>query len=280
MVEAQLTGLYAYPVKSLKGISLEQAELTVLGLAHDRRWMVVRPDGRFVTQRDEPRLALIRTRLEPDGVVLWREGSGDLHLPFAPGGGAAVTTRVWQDDCEAVDEGAEASRWLTAAIDSATELHLVRMAPGFRRPQGQAQRYGADTTTVFADSAPFLVANEASLLALNAALQADGHAPVPMDRFRPNLVISGPEAFAENRARRLLGKGFSIELVDHCVRCLVTTIDQQTAERNPAREPYLTLRRINPAPVGRASPVFGQNARLGHGDGCTIRLGAALAVRD
>ena len=105
MVQLQLTGLYAYPVKSLKGIALERAVLTPLGLAHDRRWMVVRPDGRFVTQRDEPRLALIHTRLEEDGVVLWREGSGEYLLPFESSGGAAVATRVWQDDCEASDEG-------------------------------------------------------------------------------------------------------------------------------------------------------------------------------
>lgn len=280
MVQLQLTGLYAYPVKSLKGIALERAVLTPLGLAHDRRWMVVRPDGRFVTQRDEPRLALIHTRLEEDGVVLWREGSGEYLLPFESSGGAAVATRVWQDDCEASDEGAAASRWLTAAVGSDTELRLVRMAPGFRRPQGQPQRYGADTTTVFADSAPFLVANEASLASLNAALEAGGHEAVPMNRFRPNLVISGLEAFAEHRSGSLLGDGFSIEFVDHCVRCLVTTVDQQTGERHPGREPYLTLRRINPAPVGRPSPAFGQNARLGLGDGHTIHLGAALKVND
>ena len=278
MQQAHITGIYCYPVKSLKGIALDQGELTPLGLARDRRWMVVRADGRFLTQREEPRLALVNTRLEVDGVVLWREGKGEWFLPFEDPGGARVSARVWNDECQAVDEGSAASAWLTAAVDAPVELRLVRMAPGFRRPQSQAERYGADTTTVFADSAPFLVANQASLRALNDALQEQGKATVPMDRFRPNLVVDGLTAFAEHRVHSLDGEGFSIDMVDHCVRCLVTTVDQQTGQRDPEREPYLTLRRLNPAPVGRASPVFGQNARLGRGAGRTIRPGMAMQI--
>jgi uncharacterized protein YcbX len=273
-----VSGLYVYPVKSMKGIAVQEAVLTPKGLEHDRRWMVVRPNGRFVTQRDEPRLALIHTRLDQRGVVLSRDGHGSMLVPFESAGGAPMQTRVWDDDCAAQDEGDAVSGWLSAALGSSEPLRLVRLAVGFERPQSQPQRFGAATTTVFADAAPFLVANESSLERLNAELDAQGHAPVPMNRFRPNIVVRGLPPFAEHRAAALSGAGWSIALVDHCVRCLVTTVDQDTAQRDPAREPYQTLRRLNPAPREKSPPAFAQNAVLGSGAGARIAVGAALTL--
>lgn len=278
MTRVQITGLYVYPVKSMRGIALERAVLTAKGLLHDRRWMVVRSNGRFVTQRDEPRLALVRTRLDDSGVVLSVEGHGSATIPFDSGGGEPVSTRVWDDDCSAVDEGPGISRWLTRALGSEEVLRIVRMAPGFTRPQGQAERFGANTTTLFADSAPFLVANEASLDALNRELETQGQSPVPMNRFRPNIVVRGLEAFAEHHASTLAGEGWRLDLADACERCLVTTIDQQTAQRNPEREPYLTLRRINPLPGPKPAPLFAQHAILGSGNGEQIAVGTTATV--
>ena len=278
MEQAIVSGLYVYPVKSMKGIAVDAATLTAKGLEHDRRWMAVRPDGRFLTQRDEPRLALIHTRLDEFGVTLSRDGHGSISIPFASDGGAPLQTRVWQDDCAALDEGDEVSRWLSAALGKAESVRLVRMAAGFERPQSQPQRFGEDTTTVFADAAPFLVASESSLESLNRELQAQGHAPVPMNRFRPNIVVRGLRPFSEHRAAALAGEGWSIALVDHCVRCLVTTVDQETARRDPAREPYQTLRRLNPAPGEKSPPAFAQNAVLGSGAGARIAVGAALTL--
>jgi uncharacterized protein YcbX len=278
MVRAQLTGLYVYPVKSMKGISSDNAELTETGLLHDRRWMVVRGDGRFVTQRNESRLALVNTALGADGVVLSMRGHGSVAIPFESRGGAAVHTQVWQDPVEAMDEGDEVADWLTAALGSSETLRIVRLAPGFRRRLTRPERFGAGTTTQFADAAPYLVANESSLEALNRELVRQRHAPVPMNRFRPNIVLRGLEPFAEHGMAALSGDGWRLALVDHCERCLVTTIDQDTAERNKAREPYLTLRRITPVPGAKPAPGFAQNAKLDMGQAATIRVGAEVSV--
>jgi uncharacterized protein YcbX len=278
MSRLQITGLHVYPVKSMKGIAVDEAILTTRGLLHDRIWMVVRPDGRFVTQRGLPRLALVNTRLEDTGVTLSAEGHGSIAIPFDSDGGSAVATQVWGDACEAVDVGPEVSHWLTRAVGSPETLRVVRMAAGFRRPQNTPERFGADTTTHFADSAPFLVANESSLAELNRELVAGGHEAVPMNRFRPNIVVRGLEPFAEHRARELAGEGWCLSLVDACERCLVTTIDQQTAQRNPDREPYLTLRRINPVPGPKPAPAFAQYAILGAGAGQRIALGSPLTA--
>jgi hypothetical protein len=278
MEQAQVTGLFVYPVKSMKGIALDEATLTPKGLEHDRRWMVVRPHGRFVTQRDEPRLALIHTGLDARGLTLSRAGHGSVFVPFEFTGGPRLQTRVWNDDCSVEDEGDEIARWLNDAIGDSQGLRLVRMAAGFQRSLTAADRYGEGTTTEFADSAPYLVASESSLERLNTELKTQGHPPVPMNRFRPNFVLRGLPPFAEHRAARLEGDGWSIALVDHCERCLVTTVDQETGERDPAREPYLTLRRVNPSPGEKAAPAFAQNAKLGSGAGARVAVGSVLTL--
>ncbi len=288
--KAQITGIYVYPVKSMRGIALERTTLTPRGLLHDRRWMVVRPSGRFVTQREEPRLALVSTRLIDDGVILSADGHGSVTIPFKSAGGEPVAARVWNDDCSTIDEGPEISRWLTGVLNSPEPLRIVRMAPGFTRPQGDPARFGVDTRTLFADSAPYLVANEASLEAVNKELRKQGQLPVPMNRFRPNIVVRGLQAFQEHSVTALTGEPqagagkrdslnvWRIEMADPCVRCLVTTVDQRTAERNPDREPYLTLRRINPLPGPKPAPVFAQNALLGCGEGETLACGDTAVV--
>lgn len=259
---AVVSALTVYPVKGMRGIELESARLTPTGLARDRAFMVVRGDGRFVTQRDCPRLALIGTALDGDGVTLSRHGYGAIRVPFDREDGDRVQTQVWKDPCEAVDQGAAVSRWLSEALESPDALRLVAMAPGFRRPQGKADLLGAGTHTLFADAAPFLVASEESLEALNSELLTRGFDAVPMDRFRPNIVVRGLPAFAEHRAGLWLGKGWSLRLCHPCERCIVTTIDQDTALRHPQREPYRTLAEINPVPGSDSAPAFGQNAVL------------------
>lgn len=268
-----VSALTVYPVKGMRGIELESARLTPTGLAHDRAFMVVRPDGRFVTQRDSPKLALIGTELDEDGVTLSRDGFGAIRVPFDREGGERVRTRVWKDPCEAVDQGAAASRWLSEALESADPLRLVAMAPGFRRPQGKAELLGAGTHTLFADAAPFLVASEASLEALNRELTARGFGAVPMDRFRPNIVVRGLPAFAEHRAGLWRGTGWALRLCHPCERCIVTTIDQATARRHPQREPYRTLADINPVPGSDSAPAFGQNAVLAENTRIEIAVG-------
>jgi len=278
MPAVEITGLTVYPVKSMKGIVLDSGALTPQGLEYDRRFMVVRADDRFVTQREMPRLALVRTSLEDDGVRLCLEGMGSVTVPFLAPAGDRVQTRVWGDDCETVDQGEEVSRWLTSSLESGETLRLVRMAPGFVRPQGQPEKLGKDTSTCFADAAPFLVANEASLVALNRELESRGHDGVPMNRFRPNIVVRGLEPFAEHDVAEMASESYSLKFCHPCQRCVVTTIDQETAVKNPGWQPYKTLRDINPMPGNERAPAFAHNAVLSTGDGRKMKLGDRLLV--
>lgn len=276
MDEVEVTGLVIYPVKSMKGIELTEAVLTAEGFEHDRRFMIVRGDGSFVTQRDLPQLALIRTGLQEGGVRLSRPGFGGVTVPAGRPGGDIVFTEVWGDRCETVDQGEEISRWLQSALECGHSLRLVRMKPGFRRPQNRPELLGEGTTTFFADAAPYLVANEASLDALNRSLLDAGHRAVPMNRFRPNLVVRGLEAFAEHRLNRLEGRDVRLRFCHPCERCVVTTIDQDTAEKHPGRQPFKTLRDINPMPGRKPAPAFGHNAVLSAGESLTLRTGDTL----
>lgn len=268
-----ITGLTVYPVKSMKGIALQSALLTAKGLEHDRRFMVVRNNGAFVTQRDTPLMALVHTALEAGGLVLSRPGFGQVFVPLDGEGGERIHTRVWKDECETTDQGEVVSNWLTECLESTEPLRLVSMARDYVRPQGKPDKLGEKTQTLFADAAPYLVANEDSLAQLNRELALRGHESVPMNRFRPNIVVSGLPAFSENSTGSLRADNFAFELCYPCQRCVVTTIDQDTATKNPDWEPYKTLSGINPMPDNRKAPAFGQNAVLETGAGSIIRLG-------
>ena len=279
MQHVEITGLTIYPVKSMHGIALESAILTRQGLEHDRRFMVVRSDGRFVTQRELHRLALIHTRLDKTGIELSTEGSDPVTIPISDTGGEPVQTKVWGDECETLDQGDEISRWLTSALQSSDKLRLVRMAPGYVRPQGQPENLGQETSTFFADAAPFLVANEASLEALNQELELRGHDPVPMNRFRPNIVVRGLEPFAEHRVAEISSADLRLKFCHPCQRCVVTTIDQDTAFKHPDWQPYKTLRDINPMPGNDRAPAFAQNAILLGGENMAISVGNMFSTK-
>jgi uncharacterized protein YcbX len=272
----EITGLHVYPVKSLKGIALERAVLTPQGLANDRRWMVVRSNGKFLTQRDLPRLSLIHTSLDKRGVTLELTGHGKTSVPFDSAGGDPVQTKVWGIPCEALDEGEEISRWLTAALESKTALKLVRMAPGFVRPQGKPEELGQHTHTIFADAAPFLVASEESLDRLNRELASRNLAHVPMNRFRPNIVVRGLQPWEEHKLAGLHCATYGLKFCHPCERCVVTTINQDTAEKDPGWQPFNTLKEINPVPGKKPAPAFGQNATLEKGDQAVISVGDPL----
>jgi uncharacterized protein YcbX len=278
MSPVTVSELWIYPVKSLRGISLQQARLTSQGLEHDRRWMVVRDNGRFVTQRDLSTLALVATQLEADGVRLSRPGFGHILLPFATGTGASISSKVWNDAVETTDLGDEIADWLTRSTESRAPLRVVRMAEGFGRQHHKPERFGRENATQFADASPYLVASQDSLDALNAELVARGHAPVPMNRFRANIVVKGLPAFSERRIEVLANDRIALGLRDACERCVVPTIDQDTAIRDPAKEPFKTLTDINPMPHAKA-PAFAENSVLLLGAGQVIRVGDVLEAQ-
>lgn len=277
-----ITDLFIYPVKSLRGIRVERALLDVCGLENDRRWMIIDHDNKFVSQRRLPALATLQTELSADQLriksshsecVIHREFSGEATL---------LTATIWADSVQVVDEGESVSRWLTDALDSSTPLRLVRLAH-IPRPMSKPQYLGTNTHTVFADMAPLLVVNQASLDQLNSALSAKGEAPVPMNRFRPNIVIQGLEAFGEHKLAGISNGELKIHFAYPCERCVMPSIDQITGHKHPQLEPYGTLKEINsmPAygkgehhkPANPKAAAFGENAYIKNGQSHLLLVG-------
>ncbi|KAB2348531.1 MOSC domain-containing protein [Actinomadura rudentiformis] len=228
---AVLTELNVYPLKSGGGTRLSTAELTPKGLPYDREFMLTTPEGRFLSQRDHARMALLRPSY--DGVELAVEVA-DPALAFTPlfhkpvDDGPVLDVTVHRQQCQGVDQGDEAADWFGALLD--TEVRLVRFT-GHRA----TSRGGGEVA--FADGYPLLLISAESLADLNGRLDV----PLPMNRFRPNLVVSGLGAFGEDTVRRLRIGATEIELVKACARCVITTTDQESGERG--REPLRTLAR-------------------------------------
>lgn len=258
----RVTGLYLYPVKSLRGCAVSTLELDALGGCGDRRFLVVDAGGRFLTQRTLPRMALIGTALGPDTLQLTAAGAGTVTVPRAPDPAAPLrTVSVWQSEgLQAEDCGDAAAVWLSGFLGLA--CRLVRIGPAFHRPVRKLSEvlraWGRPPPLVaFADAFPFLLASEASLADLNDRLAVCGEEPVPWDRFRPNLVIAGCPAHAEDTWPRLRIGAVTFRAAGPCARCVVTTTDQQTAARGP--EPLRTLASYRRDSSDSTLVNFGQN---------------------
>jgi uncharacterized protein len=261
--------LHVYPVKSCRGIPQKSVRLMPTGFEWDRQWMVIDSTDCFITQRTHPKLATIEPVLHPDALVLNAAGAGSLVVPFRSSG-ASVTVRVWNDVCIAQDQGEEASEWLSAVLSDA--LRLVRVGVEMDR-KANARYAGTDPPPVtFVDGYPILVCNRASLEELNARMPS----PVPMSRFRPNLVLEGLTPFAEDRIAALRIGDVTLRLVKPCTRCIITSTDQLTGERSMNPLPVLRQFRFSRELMGVA---FGENAVVAGGVGGTIALGARCAVR-
>jgi uncharacterized protein YcbX len=232
---SRLTGLHLYPLKSAAAFSVHQADLDAIGLVGDRRWMLVDPKGRPLTQRDLPRLARVRAIPTTDG-GLEIVALGMPVLQFrVPGPEAAVLhtelhgrpARGWLADPDSAD-------WLPDFLETACRLLYVH--PTLARPV--AAPWGRENDrTAFTDGFPVLLIGEGSLAALNDRLVH----PVPMDRFRPNLVVSVTEPFEEDEWQRVRIGQLEFRAVKPCPRCIVTTVDQATGQKDPAGEPLATL---------------------------------------
>ncbi|RTR00458.1 MOSC domain-containing protein [Halomonas nitroreducens] len=276
----RITQLNIYPVKSLRGIALERTLLTPRGLAFDRHWMVVDGRGRFVTQRELPAMARVAVRLTDEALVLEHPRTAPLIVPLETTAQPRCAVRIWQDTCEALDEGEAASRWLTEVLGR--DLRLVRF-PGDHRREVETDylrvERGERADTAFPDGYPFLVACEASLKALNERLAAQGLETVPMSRFRPNVVVEGTMPFAEGQWDELEAgeAGYRLGLRKPCKRCKIITQDQHTGEAPVPREPLRTLVAMDTQP-GWQGAYFGQNAILLDGAGRAIGVGDPLTV--
>jgi uncharacterized protein YcbX len=241
-VDAFVDALWVYPVKSCKGIAVDGATVESRGLRGDRRWMIVDERGVFLTQRTEPRMALIEVTLDSDSLALRAPGLEELRLPglgqpaqAAEGDGSERPRRrvqVWREKVDAVDCGPEAARWISRWLGM--DLALVFMPDDVRRPVKPAYAL-PDDIVGFADAFPLLLASTSSLDDLNARLDT----PLPMNRFRPNIVIRGTAPWEEDEWARIRVGALEVRVAKACERCAITTVDQETAERGV--EPLRTL---------------------------------------
>lgn len=266
-----VAGLFIYPVKSLRGCAVSEATLDELGFAGDRRFLVVEESGPMLTQRSQPRMAQIDARLAGCNLTLSAEGAGQISVPVASDPGAPLrTVAVWKHEgMRAEDCGAEAAGWLSDFLGQ--PARLVRIGPKFHRPITKKAGRPGDVFS-FADGAPILVAGEASLAALNDRIVENQGEPVPMDRFRPNLVLSGTPAFAEDQYASLNIGEVVLRNAGPSDRCIMTTQDQRTGERL-SKEPLKTLaqfRRIEPA--NPTAVYFGTNY-INESKSGTVRVG-------
>ena len=245
-----VTELNIYPVKSTRRISLDESEVLPRGLPWDRRWMLVDATGRFITARQQPRLATVQTALLDGELQVSAAGLQPLRLPLVPTGRSLARVSVWKDELDAVLAGAQADAWFSGFLGF--DCRLVQMTDDLVR--GVSPDYGRPGDEVsFADGYPLLLISEASLADLNTRLPQ----PVEMRRFRPNLVVNGQLPYAEDGWRRLRVGEVEFEGVKNCSRCIFTTIDPDTGEKHPDQEPLRTLSTYRKRPEGGV--FFGQN---------------------
>jgi uncharacterized protein len=276
-VSARLARLFVYPVKSCAGVEVREAVLTETGLDLDRAWMVVDDQGVFVTQRELPRMALVKPTLKVHEVVLRAPGMLALHLAIDTVEEPA-RVRLWDDEVPAFDMGDIAAQWFSDFLGR--KLRLVRFDPDHRRLSNTKWTGGAEALNQFNDGYPLLVASTASLAQLNAKLVAAGHAAVGIERFRPNLVIDGVEAHDEDRLEviRIATDGGEVQLrpVKPCPRCPIPNIDPATAEIDAIVTDTLQGYRSNAILGGAIS--FGMNAIVAAGVDQVLKVGQSVAA--
>jgi hypothetical protein len=265
---ATIAALHVYPVKSCRGLAPAEARLTAAGLEYDREWMIVTPDGRFLTQREEPRLATIAVALGDGALSLSAPGAGTVAVPLGPPAGAPLEVTVWKDRCRALDQGEDAASWLGDLLGR--RLRLVRFDPAQPRASSREWTGAVEAWTRFSDGFALLAISTASLADLNARLPR----PLPRDRFRPNLWLDGLAAYGEDHLHELVAGAARLRRVKPCTRCIITTTDQSRGARD-GEEPIRTLKGYRWDAALRGV-TFGQNLIVAGGEGERLRVGMEL----
>jgi uncharacterized protein YcbX len=274
---ATLSDIIFYPVKSCAGISVSEALLTEAGLAAggvcDREWMVVNEQGEFLTQREYPRMALITPRLDGGMLELSAPGVPPHAIAIAADGSeAAIPVRIWDDSVQAQDGGDASAAWFSQAIGA--PCRLVRFPDSARRLTSTRWTGGVAAPTRFADGYPILVIGAASLADLNARLVAAGRPALPMNRFRPNLVIDGIDAFEEDYVERFDIGAVRLKPVKPCPRCPIPSVDQATGVPGP--DPLDILQAYRRKPQLDDAVCFGMNCIVTAGAGERVFVGQEL----
>lgn len=264
MTSYTLSDIIIYPVKSLAGIHLTHWQVTETGLQYDRKWMLIDEQGQFLSQRRLPKMALIKTALTANQLILSAPAQEDLVLSLAPTDGDVIVSTIWHDHCAARSVSLEADGWFSDFLQVA--CRLVYLPDEVIRPVDA--RYADATDHVgFADGFPFLLISENSLVSLNQAM----HAVLAMNRFRPNLVIANCPSYAEDSWREIRIGDIDFRLPKPCSRCAVPTINPETAEIG--KEPLTTLNRLR---KWQNKVYFGQNAI--HNQCGTLTVGDSVHI--
>lgn len=264
-----LTTIHIYPVKSCAALTLPGAAVEARGLAHDRRWMVVDAEGRFITGRKHPRMTLIQvTAAGDDGVRIAAPGMTGIALAPAAPDAPRIDVRIWRDAVSVRAADADADAWISDFLG--VPARFAFMDEAAKRAVDPEHAHAGDEVS-FADGYPLLLIAQASLNGLNARLDT----PLPMSRFRPNLVVDGAAAHAEDGWRRLRIGAVEFEGIKPCVRCVFTTVDPAIGEFDPSGEP---LRMLATYRRGDKGITFGQNL-IARGAG-TIAPGDAVEILD
>ncbi len=271
---ARVASLHVYPIKGCRGLDLSRADVAPTGLvsggAGDREWMVVDEHGRFLTQREFPRMALVGVRAEAERLRLDAPYMRTCDVPLAPPG-ASRGVVVWRSDVRGADAGDAAAAWLSDWL--AHDVRLVRFDRAVTRYCNREYAGDSGASTMFADGYPVLVASTASLAELNDRLAQRGHPALPMNRFRPNVVVDGLPAFDEDHVDTLAIGPVILKLVKPSVRCQVTTTDQESA--HVGIEPLRTLGEFR-MDDKLGGVTFGVNAIVAGSAGAAIDVGAPV----
>jgi uncharacterized protein YcbX len=264
----QISRLFVYPIKSLGGISVDSALLTDRGFQYDRRWMLINEQNQFMTQRDYPQMALVQTGITADGISLFH--TNDIHermiIPFWVPSTNPITVQVWNDLCDAVLVSKEIDKWLSDHLQ--VYCRLVFMPDESLRKVDPKYAVQENNITNFADGYPIMLLSQSSLDDLNSRLEK----PLPMNRFRPNIVIAGANPYEEDEMEHFVIRGINFYGVKPCARCVITTINQDSLERG--KEPLRTLAGYR----SKDNKIFFGNNILYNNGGVSLKMGDRIDI--
>jgi uncharacterized protein YcbX len=277
----QITDLFIYPVKSLKGISLNTSETSLRGLKFDREWMITNSDYEFITQREIESMSTIEVSIDSDALTLSLKNNTKHTIPLDSIKSEPIKASVWGDNCDAYDEGDDVALWLTSMLGQykGKSLRLVRYAKQGVRPVPSKYLEGMEAQSAFSDQFPYLVTSWESLDKLNKGLIKNGSQVAKMNRFRPNIVVKGIEDLEKKTSQNFLCQqsGYSFGLRKPCKRCKIITINQDDGKIDNPKEPLATLTSLRFSDAINGA-FFGQNAILLSTRNYILKVGDELSI--